>query len=229
MVDLASAKTVVKDLVHWENPVGSASTLGFVLAVLVSICYYSFISVVAYISLTLLVIVLGIKIYSFAMVFLKKVFKTDIDTISLWTFGKSKQRGRRELSKADPSSDPLIAITNIEVNIPPEKVAEITGFLVDVANPSIMELRRLFLLENWFDSLKFVLCLWGFTYIGSWFNMMTLVILSWVGLFTLPLLYKNNQASVDEIVGSVNTQMNEIKDKVMSVIPMNKDSAKKEE
>merc|ERR1711936_38950 len=129
MVDLAAAKTVVKDLVHWENPVGSASTLGFVLACLVSICYYSFIS---YISLTLLVIVLCIKIYSFAMVFLKK---------------------------ADPSSDPLIAITNIEVNIPPEKVAEITGILVDVANPSIMELRRLFLLENWFDSLKFVLCL----------------------------------------------------------------------
>ena len=146
--------------------------------------------------------------------------------------------------QADPSSDPLIAITNIEVgfpsdqigdqtfllqvNIPPEKVAEITGFLVDVANPSIMELRRLFLLENWFDSIKFVLCLWGFTYIGSWFNMMTLIILSWVGLFTLPLLYKNNQASVDEIVGSVNTQMTEIKDKVMAVIPI-KDSSKKEE
>ena len=73
MVDLAAAKTVVKDLVHWENPVGSASTLGFVLACLVSICYYSFISVIAYISLTLLVIVLCIKIYSFAMVFLKKV------------------------------------------------------------------------------------------------------------------------------------------------------------
>ena len=75
MVDLASAKTVVKDLVHWENPVSSASILGFVLAVLVSICYFSFISVVAYISLTLLVIVLGIKIYSYAMVFLKKVLK----------------------------------------------------------------------------------------------------------------------------------------------------------
>ena len=116
-----------------------------------------------------------------------------------------------------------------QVNIPPEKVAEMTGFLVDVANPSVMELRRLFLLENWFDSIKFVLCLWGFTYIGSWFNMMTLIILSWVGLFTLPLLYKNNQTAVDEIVGSVNTQMTEIKDKVMSVIPMSKDSAKKEE
>jgi len=35
--------------------------------------------------------------------------------------------------------------------------------------------------------------------------------------------------AVDEIVGSVNTQMTEIKDKVMSVIPMSKDSTKKEE
>lgn len=192
MVDLATARGAARGIVHWESPVASASTLGFVLAILVSICYYSFISVVAYISLTLLAIVLCIKIYSYVMVFMKK---------------------------ADASSDPLLAITNLEMNIAPEKVAEMTGFLVDVMNPSIMELRRLFLIENWFDSIKFVLCLWGFTYIGSWFNMMTLAILSWVGLFTLPLLYKNNQAAVDEIVGSVNTQMNEIKGKVMSVIP----------
>ena len=77
-----------------------------------------------------------------------------------------------------------------------------------------MELRRLFLLESIFDTLKFILCLWGLTYIGSWFvlsivinnsslynwlstnlrfNMMTLIILTWVGFFTLPLVYKNNQ------------------------------------
>ena len=73
MVDLATVKTSAKDLVHWENPVASGSTLGFVLACLVSICYFSFISVIAYISLTLLVIVLCIKIYSYAMVFMKKV------------------------------------------------------------------------------------------------------------------------------------------------------------
>jgi len=199
MVDLATAKHTARDLVHWENPVISASTLGSVLTVLISICYFSFIAVVAYISLTLLVIVLGIKIYSYVMVFLKK---------------------------ADPSSDPIVALTNIDVNIPSEKVAEITGIIVDIANPSIMELRRLFLLENWFDSIKFVLCLWGFTYIGSWFNMMTLILLSWVGCFTLPLLYKNNQAAIDEIVGSVNNQMNDIKDKVMSVIPSTGSSKK---
>merc|ERR1711963_101036 len=146
---------------------------------------------------------MGIKIYSFAMVFMKK---------------------------AEPGTDPLLTLTNVDVNIPPERVAEITGILVDIANPSIMELRRLFLLESIFDTIKFILCLWGLTYIGSWFNMMTLVILTWVGFFTVPLVYKNNQAAVDDVLGQVNTQITDIKEKVMGVIPMkNKDAMKKEE
>jgi hypothetical protein len=169
----------------------------------VSICYFSFISVLAYLSRAALAAIMAVKVYSFAMVFMKK---------------------------AEPGSDPLQCLTNIDVNIPPEKVAEITGVLVDIANPSIMELRRLFLLESIFDTIKFILCLWGLTYIGSWFNMMTLVILSWVGCFTLPLLYKNNQAAVDDVVSQVNTQISDIKEKVMAVIPMkNKGLMKKEE
>ena len=114
------------------------------------------------------------------------------------------------------------------MNIPPEKVAEITGFLVDVANPSIMELRRLFLLENWFDSIKFVLCLWGFTYIGSWFNMLTLIILAWIGLFAAPKVYQQNQAQIDEVLGQVMAQVDEVKGKVLALIP-NKAAVKKEE
>jgi len=202
MVSYEGAKDTAKYLVHWENPPASAGVLSTILAVLVSICYFSFIAVIAYISLAILFVIMGIKIYSFAMVFMKK---------------------------AEPGSDPLLSLTNVDVNIPPERVAEITGILVDIANPSIMELRRLFLLESIFDTIKFILCLWGLTYIGSWFNMMTLIILSWVGLFTLPLLYKNNQAAVDDVVNQVNTQVNDIKEKVMAVIPMKKGVIKKEE
>ena len=72
--------------------------------------------------------------------------------------------------QAEPGSDPLQCVTNLDVNIPPEKVADMTGFLVDILNPSIMELRRLFLLESIFDTIKFILCLWGLTYIGSWYE-----------------------------------------------------------
>jgi hypothetical protein len=42
------------------------------------------------------------------------------------------------------------------------------------------------------DSIKFGLSLWLLTYIGSWFNAMTLIILSWVGLFTIPKVIKFN-------------------------------------
>merc|ERR1712038_1482032 len=135
----------------------SGGVFGSVLGLLVAI---------SYISLAALAGVMAIKVYSFAMVFLKK---------------------------AEPGSDPLQCVTNLDVNIPPEKVANMTGFLVDVLNPSIMELRRLFLLESIFDTIKFILCLWGLTYIGSWLNMMTLLMLTWLGIFSLPLVYKNNQ------------------------------------
>ena len=70
--------------------------------------------------------------------------------------------------QAEPGSDPLQCVTSIDVTIPPERVADITGFLVDILNPAVMELRRLFLLESIFDTIKFILCLWGLTYIGSW-------------------------------------------------------------
>ncbi len=61
----------------------------------------------------------------------------------------------------------------------------------DKLNCTLLELRRLFLVENMLDSVKFGLSLWVLTYIGSWFNAMTLLILSWVGLFTVPKVILN--------------------------------------
>jgi len=41
---------------HWEKPVHTAVIFGSVLATLISICYFSLISVAAYASLTLLLV-----------------------------------------------------------------------------------------------------------------------------------------------------------------------------
>ena len=60
-------------LVHWDNPAASAGMFSGVLALLVSICYYSLVSVLAYISLGLLATIMAIKVYSAVMVFMKKV------------------------------------------------------------------------------------------------------------------------------------------------------------
>ena len=82
MVSYEGAKDTAKYLVHWENPPASAGVLSAILAVLVSICYFSFIAVIAYISLAILFVIMGIKIYSFAMVFMKKVvFSFSLNTV----------------------------------------------------------------------------------------------------------------------------------------------------
>ena len=74
----------------------------------------------------------------------------------------------------------------INVSISEDKVNSLANNATTKMNASLVELRRLFLVENMLDSIKFGLCLWVLTYIGSWFNAMTLVLMTWVGLFTIP-------------------------------------------
>merc|ERR1712062_856547 len=92
--------------------------------------------------------------------------------------------------------------------------------IASVVNKTTTELRRLFLVDSMVDTIKFGLSLWLLTYIGAWFNALTLVILAWVAFFTLPKLYVNNQAQVDEVVEKVMAQVNEVKAKVVALIPI---------
>merc|ERR1711934_453843 len=88
---------------------------------------------------------------------------------------------------------------------------------------STMSWRRLRASSYWspVDTLKFGLCLYVLTYVGAWFNALTLVILAWIGVFTLPKLYLNNQVAVDEMVTKVAGQVNEVKTKVVEALPAN--------
>ena len=77
-----------KKLVHWDNPTASAGVFGGVLSVLVSISYFSLISVAAYVSLAALAGVAAVKAYSFVMVFLKKVRFCHLKLDAVEIFGK---------------------------------------------------------------------------------------------------------------------------------------------
>lgn len=65
----------------------------------------------------------------------------------------------------------------LDLTLSQEKVQHIAGVAVAHLNGFTAELRRLFLVEDLIDSIKFGVILWVFTYIGAWFNGMTLVIL----------------------------------------------------
>ena len=72
------------------------------------------------------------------------------------------------------------------MTIPAEKVNDYATRGTEKLNCALKELRRLCMVENMLDSIKFGLSLWVLTYIGSWFNAMTLLIMGWVGLFSVP-------------------------------------------
>lgn len=187
----------------WECPIFTGIVFSSVLAALISICYYSLITVIAYTSLFILMGVAGVKLYTYVMVtFLKK-----------------------------ETANPIAKYTGMDVTIAPERVNEIANKATDKLNCTILELRRLFLVENMMDSIKFGLSLWVLTYIGSWFNAMTLIMVSWVGLFSIPKIYLNNAAQIDPILDQVKAKLDEISGKVFALIPQGKAAAveKKEE
>jgi hypothetical protein len=69
------------------------------------------------------------------------------------------------------------------------------------------------------ETVKFGLSLYLLTFVGACFNDLTLVILAWVGLFSLPKLYMNNQPAVDEVVAKAMAQLAEVKAKVVEALP----------
>jgi len=188
-------------ILYWEDPVTTGGLFGSVLVVLLSLTSYSLITVVSYSCLTALLAVLGVKLYSYVMVMMKK---------------------------AEPGSDPLAMIAAMPVTVPTETITNMSPCVAGSLNKFTTELRRLFLVEDMVDTIKFGLSLWLLTYIGSWFNMLTLLILAWITLFVSPKLYQQNKSQVDEILAQVMTQLEEIKGKVLALIP-NKSAVKKEE
>jgi hypothetical protein len=186
---------------QWEDPIHSGIVFGSVLVSLMSICYYSLISVVAYVSLTALVAVLSLKIYTYVMVtFLKK-----------------------------ETANPLAKFSNVELTIPEEKVNQLANSSTNKLNCALVELRRLFLVDNMLDSVKFGMSLWVLTYIGSWFNAMTLILMAWVGLFTVPKIYVNNKTTIDPVLDKIKAQLSEISGKVTAMIPQKAAAESKKE
>lgn len=187
-------------VVYWEDPVQSGAIFGSVLVGLVSLASCSLLSVVSYSCLSLLTLVLLVKLYSFVMV---------------------------KAGKAEAGSDPLAKVAAFPLTVPAETINNVAPCLAGSLNAAVTELRRLFLVESMVDTIKFGLSLWLLTYVGAWFNALTLIILAWVAFFTLPKVYINNQTQVDEVLAKVMAQVEEVKGKVVALIPI-KGGEKKE-
>jgi len=186
-----SVKPKVADLVYWKDPKKSGIAFGTGFVILLSLACCSVISVVAYTALLLLTGTLSFRIY------------------------KNVLQAVQKTNEGHPFKEYL------DVDLAPnnDRVHQVVDSLLKHYNTLVRKLRGVFLVEDIVDSIKFVVLFWVLTYIGSWFNGLTLVILAYIAAFALPKAYEMNKAQVDQVLGLACTQIQDVISKVKAVIP----------
>lgn len=187
----------VEQLVYWRQPKKSGLVFGAVLALLLSLTCFSLISVVAYLALGSLTVAIAFRVY------------------------------RNVLQAVQKSSEghPFKEYLEKDLTLPKERVHETVDTVVKHAEELAKRLRSLFLVEDLVDSLKLALLFWVLTYVGSWFNGMTLIILAYVAAFTLPKVYETYQAEIDQYLGLARTHVGNVMGAIRSKIPIGHSAA----
>uniref|UniRef100_A0A2C9L6P3 Reticulon-like protein n=1 Tax=Biomphalaria glabrata TaxID=6526 RepID=A0A2C9L6P3_BIOGL len=181
----------VKDLIYWRDVKKTGVVFGSLLLILVSLAIFSVLSVIAYLSLAVLTVTFSFVVY-------KKI-----------------------MAAVQKSNDghPFKPFLEMDISLSESKLKSVIQSVLKNVNCLTHELRRLFLIEDIVDSIKFGLLLWVLTYIGSWFSGMFLIILDIVLLFTVPKVYETYQVQIDNYIGLAKAQVNNIITIIQSKLP----------
>ncbi|KAM9054301.1 reticulon-4 isoform 3-T3 [Megaptera novaeangliae] len=183
--------SAVVDLLYWRDIKKTGVVFGASLFLLLSLTVFSIVSVTAYIALALLSVTISFRIY-------KGVIQA--------------------IQKSD-EGHPFRAYLESEVGISEELVQKYSNSALGHVNCTIKELRRLFLVDDLVDSLKFAVLMWVFTYVGALFNGLTLLILALISLFSVPVIYERHQAQIDHYLGLANKNVKDAMAKIQAKIP----------
>lgn len=179
-------RQLLKRLVMWDDPIISSSVFCTGMIGLTALSYYPLVCVLSYLGLFLLGLSSGLHVLTRA----------------------SRAVLQREIN------NPLESVSTMDPSVSPESVQRMITTSVAPFNRVITRLHKLLILDDWVESLKFGLQLWAVSFFGSWFSMMTLLTVSWVGVFTLPKIYDTNQTRVDTAVQRIKREVSRGRDKV---------------
>ncbi|XP_064916035.1 reticulon-4 isoform X4 [Columba livia] len=187
----SSSGSAVVDLLYWRDIKKTGVVFGASLFLLLSLTVFSIVSVTAYIALALLSVTISFRIY-------KGVIQA--------------------IQKSD-EGHPFRAYLESDVAVSEELIQKYSNVVLGHLNGTVKELRRLFLVDDLVDSLKFAVLMWVFTYVGALFNGLTLLILALISLFSVPVIYERHQAQIDHYLGLVNKNVKDAMAKIQAKIP----------
>ncbi|XP_077076533.1 reticulon-1b isoform X1 [Siphateles boraxobius] len=179
------------ELLYWRNLKQSGLVFGSLLLLLFSLTQFSVVSVVAYLALAALSATISFRVYKSV---LQAVQKTD-------------------------EGHPFKAYLDVEMSLSHDQMQKYAENIQYYINSTLKELRRLFLVQDLVDSLKFAVLMWLLTYVGALFNGLTLLIMVVVSMFSMPVVYEKYQAQIDQYLDLIRTQVNSVVGKIQEKIP----------
>ncbi|KAJ8269965.1 hypothetical protein GJAV_G00108760 [Gymnothorax javanicus] len=190
----SSWKCQAMDLLYWRDLKQTGPVFGSVMLLLFSLTQFSVVSVIAYLALATLSATISFRVYKSV---LQAVQKTD-------------------------EGHPFKSYLDSDMCLSQEQMQTYASKTQRYINSGLKELRRLFLVQDLVDSLKFAVLMWLLTYVGALFNGLTLLILAVVSMFSMPVVYEKYQTQIDQYLGLVRTHVSSIMAKIQEKIPGSK-------
>ncbi|XP_055495816.1 reticulon-4a isoform X2 [Leucoraja erinacea] len=190
-ISVKQDKNSVVDLIYWRDIKKTGLVFGASLFLLLSMTIFSIVSVIAYLGLAVLSVTISFRIY----------------------------RGILQAVQKSDDGHPFKACLEKDVAVSDELVHKYSDIGLGHVNHVITELRRLFLVQDLVDSLKFSVLMWLLTYVGALFNGLTLLIIALVAVFSIPVVYERHQAQIDHYLGIVSKQIRDVTAKIRAKVP----------
>ncbi|XP_072907101.1 reticulon-1-A-like isoform X4 [Hemitrygon akajei] len=181
----------VVDLIYWRDIKKTGLVFGASLFLLLSMTIFSIVSVIAYLGLAVLSVTISFRIY----------------------------KGILQAVQKSDDGHPFKACLEKDVTVSDELVHKYSDIGLGHVNYVITELRRLFLVQDLVDSLKFTVLMWLLTYVGALFNGLTLLIIALVAVFSIPVVYERHQAQIDHYIGIASKQIKDVTAKIQAKVP----------
>ncbi|XP_072907099.1 uncharacterized protein [Hemitrygon akajei] len=190
-ISLKLDKNSVVDLIYWRDIKKTGLVFGASLFLLLSMTIFSIVSVIAYLGLAVLSVTISFRIY----------------------------KGILQAVQKSDDGHPFKACLEKDVTVSDELVHKYSDIGLGHVNYVITELRRLFLVQDLVDSLKFTVLMWLLTYVGALFNGLTLLIIALVAVFSIPVVYERHQAQIDHYIGIASKQIKDVTAKIQAKVP----------
>ncbi|XP_076591819.1 reticulon-2a isoform X1 [Chaetodon auriga] len=174
----------VMDLIYWKDTERTGMVLTGLVVGLLSLFQLSIITVVSTVSLAVMCFTISVRIY--------------YQLLYILSWGDGEHPFKTYL-------DMDISFSGEEADLYMQKVIVMALSAADA-------LKGLFFVQNLFESLKLLVLMYLVTYLGDLCNGLTLLIISVIAVFSLPLFYRQRQEQVDSVVAKIQAQVDNVKD-----------------